>query len=660
MQGAVEEKAGEDLSDPARHRAGDRALGMDTPITRRDFLGSTLVAAGTALVAEGASAAGQKPHKGDAGDAFDGYGGTGDYAYANGNTYEVMSAGHLMRDGAFDPALPDATDTGEFYDCVIAGGGISGLAAALTFLTGSGPGSKVLVLDNHPVFGGEAKRNEFEVDGRRLIAHQGSAIYHVPYPHSAIGRFYESIGLRPTRLAYQRWGGSGKPMALGRTPYDTPGESSGEYGFWFAGRHNGGDGTWIIDPVNQKLSGVPIPAGDREELLRWFGGGSTEGAAPARPRYEGDEISRQLDAVSLEQHYMDRFKISRETIRRYLSPVEGGAFGLGPDALSAYTDYAFDLLHPLGDEVDAAQMFPGGNAGVARLIVKTLIPRAIEGEHSIAGVHQGRLRLDLLDTPDASARVRLSATVVAVKHDGAPSDAGSVSVVYAKEGRLYRVKAGTAVMAGGSWTAKHIVKDLPPAHAEAYAQFHRSPCLMANVAVRNWRFLAKLGMTACRWFDGFGSELSVYRSSLVGDVAPSLSPDSPVVLTLKVLFPSPGLPTHEQGVRGRAEMLATPFREYERRIREQLTRMFSAAGFDARRDIAAIILNRWGHAYLSPQPGFFFGLNGKPSPRDILRSAPFGRIAFANTDLAGAMDHRSSILEAQRAVNQLLDQVVTT
>ena len=105
-------------------------------------------------------------------------------------------------------------------------------------------------------------------------------------------------------------------------------------------------------------------------------------------------------------------------------------------------------------------------------------------------------------------------------------------------------------------------------------------------------------------------------------------------------------------------MLSTSFREYERRIREQFTEMFASGGFSAQRDIAGIILNRWGHAYLSPQPGFFFGQDGKPAPREILRNAPFGRIAFANTDLAGAMDHRYSILEAQRAVQQLLDQVL--
>lgn len=104
--------------------------------------------------------------------------------------------------------------------------------------------------------------------------------------------------------------------------------------------------------------------------------------------------------------------------------------------------------------------------------------------------------------------------------------------------------------------------------------------------------------------------------------------------------------------------MSVPFREYERQIRQQLSEMFSRSGFDARRDIAGIILNRWGHAYLSPAPGFFFGKNGKPAPGEVIRAAPFGRIAFANTDLSGVADHRSSIIEANRAVGQLLDQVL--
>jgi spermidine dehydrogenase len=142
--------------------------------------------------------------------------------------------------------------------------------------------------------------------------------------------------------------------------------------------------------------------------------------------------------------------------------------------------------------------------------------------------------------------------------------------------------------------------------------------------------------------------------ALVGNENPTIGPDSPTVLTIKVLFAQPGLPIAEQGSRGRAQLLGTSFAQYERAFREQLGDMFAPGGFDPRRDIAGIILNRWGHAYVNPQPGFFFGVNGKPAPRDILRNRPHGRIAFANTDLAGAMDHRNSIREADRAVKQLV------
>jgi spermidine dehydrogenase len=221
------------------------------------------------------------------------------------------------------------------------------------------------------------------------------------------------------------------------------------------------------------------------------------------------------------------------------------------------------------------------------------------------------------------------------------------------------VKARSAVMAGGSWTTKHIIKDLPEAQRKAYAQFYRSPCMMANVAVRNWRFLQKMGITGCRWFEGVGNYFDVRRVAVCGGIDPAINPDAPIVLTLKVLYSYPGFSTEDQGHRGRGEMLTTSFREYERRIRQQFTEMFAGAGFDAERDIAGIVLNRWGHAYLNPQPGFFFGNDSKPAPREVLRNAPFGRIAFANTDLAGAMDHRYSILEAHRAIEQLLEQVVT-
>jgi spermidine dehydrogenase len=130
------------------------------------------------------------------------------------------------------------------------------------------------------------------------------------------------------------------------------------------------------------------------------------------------------------------------------------------------------------------------------------------------------------------------------------------------------------------------------------------------------------------------------------------------VLTLFIDFAKPGLPPKEQGSRGRTELLSTSYADYELRIREQFTEMFGASGFDSKRDIAGIVLNRWGHAFINPQPGFFFGRQGQPAARDALRNGPFGRISFSHSDLAGAMDHRNAIIESHRAVGQLLDRVL--
>jgi spermidine dehydrogenase len=630
-------------------------LGSSSLITRRDFIGSTLLASGSVLLA---NASPLELLEGK--DEFTGYGGVGEYSSSNGNTLEVLRAGHAIRDQVYEALPKNVADTGENYDCVIVGGGISGLAAALFFRRQAAAEMKCLILENHPIFGGEAKQNEFQVDGQRVTAHQGSAIYQIQYPYSFFARFYESIGLKEPTLNYQKWGGTEPEFPLSKTPYESAGLAAGRYGFWFGARFGQRRGMWLMDPVTKNLAGAPISAPIRNEWLRWLKGQAVEKTPFVHPKVEGDAISRYLDSITLEQHYMERFGLSRETVRTFLSPVEGGGSGLGPDALSAYSDYAFEMLHPRKeDEGGSDQMFPGGNTTIARLMLKSLLPAAVNGPASVEGVSRGTVNFAALDAAENQSRVRLSSTVVSVKHVGEASNAKSISVIYQKDGKLYRVQARSAVMAGGSWTTKHIVRDLPASHRQAYGQFHRSPCLMANVAVRNWRFLYKMGMSGCRWFEGFGNYMDVRRFAVIGDENASITPDSPTVLTLKVLYSYPGYSTEEQGNRGRRELLNTSFAQYETRIREQFSEMFAAGGFVAQRDIAGIILNRWGHAYLSPQPGFFFGKNGKPAPREVLRNAPFGRIAFANTDLAGAMDHRYSILEAQRAVQQILDQVLT-
>jgi len=618
--------------------AADDKLGMDTGITRRDYLNSTLLASGGLLLS------GACPMELLAESDWNGYGGVGEYSNSNGNTYEVMTEAHKIRDRVFEPLPADVPDTGEQYDCVIVGGGISGLAAALFFTREAGRAKTCLVLENHPIFGGEAKGNEFLVDGQTVIAHQGSAMYFPPFAGTFLSEFYQSIGIGPDPFPYQTWSGKDPALAVAKTPYPEGGSNSG---FFFGPRFGKTSGMWLTDPWGRQLAGAPISDKARRELLKM-----QSGAAEFQPpKQHGDEISRRLDSMTFEQHLMEKFELSRETVRTFLSPVSGGGSGLGADALSAYADYAADVLLPW-DHEKGVQMFPGGNAGVARHIVKSLIPDAIPGPGTLASVAKTPVDFSALDRSGGAARIRLRTTVISVRHDG-----GAVKVVYTREGKLQSVRARSVIVAGGSWTAKHIVKDLPATHREAYAQFYRAPCLMANVAVRNWRFLYKLGISECQWFEGIGNYTAVRKLATFGAVSPTLGPDSPVVLTLKILFSNPELPIGEQVTRGRAELIGTPFRGYEQRIREQLTMMFGGLGFDARRDIAGIILNRWGHAYLSAQPGFFFGKDGKPGPGEVLRATPFGRISFANSDLAGIMDHRTSILEAHRAVRQAMERM---
>jgi spermidine dehydrogenase len=648
----------------------DKLLGMQQHITRRDFLNASLLASGSLLLnaaspadllaaqanarANTAHPNSTHPSASPAADNWTGYGGIGDYANSNGNTLGVLEAGHQIRDGLFESLPTSVIDTSETYDCIVVGGGISGLAAALIFQRQAGSGKTCLVLDNHPIFGGEAKRNEFLVDGHRLMAHQGSAFFPVPYPHSFIARFYESIGLKTPRLEYQKWDGSAPEMQLSRTPYLGSSPSATYFGAKFGQPR----GLWLNDPWGKQADKAPIATKAREELMK-FQSASNSDSPP--PQYAGDAISRRLDGITLEDYMIERHAISRETIRTFLSPGEGGGYGLGPDALSGFTAYAADMLHPLdiSDET-GTQMFPDGNGGIARLITKTLIPESISGNNSLNDVCRNAVNFAALDRAGAGARIRLDSTAVWVKHDGHPAKSGFVTVAYARGGKTYRVKARSVVMAGGSWTTGRIVRDLPPDRVAAYSQFYRTPCMMANVAVRNWRFLYKMGISGCQWFEGLGNYMQVRKLAICGADAPTIGPESPIVLSIKVLYSYPGKSTEQQGHMGRAELISTPFREYERQIRQQFTEMFAQSGFDAAKDIAGIILNRWGHAYLSPAPGFFFGKDGKPAPGDVLRAAPFGRIAFANTDLSGVADHRSSIIEADRAVGQLLDEVLAT
>ncbi len=628
------------MSDETKKGRHDNALGMEQQITRRDFMNATLLASG------GAALTGLTPYEIMAQmgkDNWTGYGGVGDYAESNGNTYEVMSCGHQIRDHVFANPPHDAVDTGEVLDLVIVGGGLSGLGTAL-YCRQHAPQAKCLVLENHPIFGGEAKRNEFIVDGHRLIAPQGSDHFGAPRPGTPVADLYASIGVDAGKFEYQSWQGPSPEIPVGRSFEHI----RSPYGIYFGASFGQQPGMWVVDPWTKKLEGAPMPEAMRAEVLKYRELGAVWG-----PR---GEKSHELDAITMEEFMRQKFGLSEETIRKFLVPGPGDGFGIGPDVLSAYAfGFGGDPMN-YGEE-EQLQSFAGGNGGFARHIVKTLLPEAIAGPATLAGICNGRVNFNQLDKPGELTRIRLGCTVVRVEHEGAAEKSDFVRITYTHNGKIYRLKARAVVMAGGSWTTKHVVVDLPSEQRDAYAQFFRSPCMLVNVALRNWRFLYKRGVSGAFWYGGLGIYGSVRKLPTFSTRDKTMGPDSPVVMTIKVLFCRPGLPLTEQQDAGRAELLSTSFLGYERKVREQLTEMFAGSGFDAKRDIAGIILNRWGHAYCSPQPGFFFGKNGQPAPREILRRAPFGRVAFANTDLSGDPGHTTAIFEGQRAAGQLLSRV---
>ena len=628
------------------HKFGDSALGCSDPISRRDFLNATLLASGGGLLSSitPLQILGQDENE------WDGPGGTGDYANAHGNSKKVMAEAHKVRDGVFDELPPDSIDTREVYDLVIVGGGISGLSAALFFMDQMRARRTCLVLENHAVFGGNARRNEFVVDGQRLMAPQGPVEFCTPFPGSIIDEFYKRVGFDYSQFKYQTWSGPGPEMTLSQSIYEQLEIMPKTYGFYFGAKFGKTPGVWLVDPWGKNLEGVPFAPEVRSDLLKM-----RKGPGARQPEYEADEISLHLDSMTVEDHLVEMYGVNRETVRMWDIGTREG-LGLGPDVVSAYGDFSWGPAKDCNRK-SGMLMSPGGMTGLARHIVKALVPGAIAGPATLRDICRNPINFPALDQKENAVRIRLGATVVRVEHGGYPGTYPGrdsfVWITYTRDGKVYRLKARSVIMAGGGWITWHIVRDLPPSYREAYKQFHYGPNLRANVAVRNWEFLWKLGIAGARWFEGFGGWTEVRTVPTFGSDSPTIGPSSPTVLSLAQGFSYPGLPIEVQAAKGRYELLSTSFRDYERQIRETLTDMFSQSGFDPRRDIVGIVLNRWGHALIAPQPGFFFGKDGRPAPREILRARSFGKIAFSHTDLAGSADHTHSILESHRAVGQI-------
>lgn len=634
-------------------------------ITRRDFINGVVLGAGTShaifhtgvLHADGA-AAGSAPLRRPASDWY-GYGGVGDYAASHGNTPAVVEAAHRIRDGVYEHVDPVRLPVDESYDVVVVGAGIAGLAAALTFTENSRPNARCLVLENHPIFGGEAKRNEFEVNGTRICAPQGANGFSIPDPHGGSGDalWYRKLNV-PREFQYQDTPEGLSPLRFSNdnVSFLYGGEAETSTGYFYSSTTPGRPGSWVTDPWRDGFSKAPISSQAREELIAWRGN-----QRPAN--LPEDDRPRWLDSMSYQQ-FLENVLALGSTVPSHFSPIISTALGQGCDAISAYAAYKMHLpgVRPaetgVGKQSGAGRRhsFPGGTEGFARYLVKRLLPDAIAGTDSFHDILMRSVNPDALDQRHQRVRIRTSSTVFSVKHEGAPDRSPAVLVGYLRDGKPHVVRARAVVMATGSWINRHILQDVPEDYQTAFASLVQAPFLIANVALTNWRFLYNLGMTACVWNGGFGFSCSVRRPMRIGEYCPPLHPDSPIVLTFYVPFLAPGLPPIAQAAAGRVRLFSTSFQDFEQQILAQMNELFSTGGFNARRDVAGIILNRWGHALHVPTPGFYYGTQGRRPAAEILRM-PHGRIAIGHSELDGIQHWGTAADEGARAMMSALQRI---
>jgi spermidine dehydrogenase len=347
-------------------------------------------------------------------------------------------------------------------------------------------------------------------------------------------------------------------------------------------------------------------------------------------------------------------------------------YGVGIDAVSAQDAWGFDMPGFAGLKLDDKPgkgmnrdsipneeaekyffHFPDGNASIARLLVRKLIPDAIPGT-SWTDVVMAKANYAKLDESASSVRIRLNSTAVRVKHVGDAASAKEVEVAYARGSKVYTAKAKNAVLACWHVVIPYICDDLPDKQKQALASAQKVPLLYTNVALRNWTSFQKLGTNAVYAPGCYHTGVNLDLPVSLGGYECARKPEEPIVIHMMKTPCHPGRPARDQHTAGRIELYNTTFETIERKIRDQLARTLGAGGFDPARDIAAITVNRWPHGYAYEYNSLFdsFWLDGGEIPCEVARK-PFGRIAIANSDAGAYAYTDEAINQAWRAVGEI-------
>jgi len=623
----------------------DRKLGMHRRITRRDFLNGVSIAVGGSALASSIgqlSTLAANPSGAAYPPALTGMRGSYDATY---------SIAHSLRDGTFWDSAGKAEDTGETYDLIVVGAGISGLSAAYFFRKASTPKARILVLDNHDDFGGHAKRNEFRVGKRLLLSNGGTQSIESPSAYSAIAKgLLSELGIE-TRRFYRAYDQQLYSQLGTACFFDK--ETFGE------DRLLPGMGSM---PWADFLHKSPLAAKVRQEIARLY----TE-KVDYLPELSRQQKRARLGTISYAD-FLTKVCKADPAVLPFFQTYSHDLFAVGIDAISAL------MCYQSGDDDYGASSYPGfqgmdlgerekkepyifhfpdGNASIARLLVRSLIPQAIPG-HTMEDVVLARADYSPLDQSQSSVRIRLNSTVVKAQHTGEPGSAKPVEVTYVRDGKLQSATATSCILACYNGMVPYLCPELPEKQQEALHYGIKEPLVYSHAAIRNWTAFHKMGIRQivspgsyhCFTMLDFPVNLGEYRS-------PS-RPEEPMVLFMLRAPCKPGLPRRDQYRMGRFELLGTPFSTFERNIRDQLQRMLGAAGFDSAKDIAAITVNRWAHGYAydyDPLSDPEYAPDERPC---VVGREQFGRISIANSDAGARAFTDEAIDQAYRAVREQL------
>lgn len=554
----------------------------------------------------------------------------------------------------------------EQYDLIVIGAGISGLSAAYFYREQIKRAARILILDNHDDFGGHAKRNEFTVDGQLCLSYGGTqSIEPAGYSKVALGLLQKlGIDLERMRAAYDRDFFVRHQLALG-VFYDAAA----------FGKHrllrSGIPSMHAVDYYSRyyvpglaparsfaaNLAAAPLSDAQRAVLrgvlavppkaVAYFKG------AQGKARFFGQNYVEYLKAVyqiedpaliALLSMPLAEDSALGGTAVSLANAVGGGLLGLPPaSTFKQWLDEDDGDEHGDDDSDDYVHHFPDGNATIARLLVRQLIPQVAQFDTPQECL-TARFDYAKLDQPDQPIRIRLSSLAVLAENTGD----GTV-VEYIQDGKLYQAKAQHTVMAGWHMMAAHLIPSLPAQQKAAMRANIKMPLVYAQVALRSWQALRDSGVGAAYCPASYFQFVQMDFPVNSGAYQPPRTPDTPLVL-LMIRMPCPML--GEGGVpdllrQGRADLLGTTFENFEEKIREQLTAMFGMYGFQAERDIAAITLNRWPHGFVYDEAQY----QGKPAHQAAGKR--HGNIVMASADSAGKAYTDAAIDMAWRAVQEI-------